>query len=100
MSDFMPSKESQCITLDAEKVSFPLTYRLVKEGDRFQPFGMKGSKLLSDYMTDRKFDYIQKKTQHVLTDSKGEIIWLIGERTSEKTKITETTKKILEVIIK
>lgn len=35
-------------------------------------------------MTDRKFDYIQKKTQHVLTDSKGEIIWLIGERTSEK----------------
>lgn len=100
MSDFMPSKESQCITLDAEKVSFPLTYRLVKKGDRFQPFGMKGSKLLSDYMTDRKFDYIQKKTQHVLTDSKGEIIWLIGERTSEKTKITETTKKILEVIIK
>lgn len=100
MGDFMPSKESQCITLDAEKVSFPLTYRLVKEGDRFQPFGMKGSKLLSDYMTDRKFDYIQKKTQHVLTDSKGEIIWLIGERTSEKTKITETTKKILEVIIK
>ena len=100
MGNFMPSKESQCITLDAEKVSFPLTYRLVKEGDRFQPFGMKGSKLLSDYMTDKKFDYIQKKTQHVLTDSKGEIIWLIGERTSEKTKITETTKKILEVIIK
>ena len=96
----MPSKESQGIALDAEKVSFPLTYRLVKEGDRFQPFGMKGSKLLSDYMTDRKFDFIQKKTQHVLTDSKGEIIWLIGERTSEKTKITETTKKILEVIIK
>lgn len=61
MGDFMPSKESQCITLDAEKVSFPLTYRLVKEGDRFQPFGMKGSKLLSDYMTDRKFDYIQKR---------------------------------------
>ena len=51
-------------------------------------------------MTDRKFDYLLKKTQHVLTDSKGEIIWLIGERTSEKTQITETTKKILEVIIK
>ena len=99
-SDFIPSKESQRITLDAENVSFPLTYRPVKDGDRFQPFGMKGSKLLSDYMTDRKFDYFQKKTQHVLTDSKGEIIWLIGERTSEKMKITETTKKILEVIIK
>ena len=51
-------------------------------------------------MKYKKFDYIQNKTKHVLTDSKDEIIWLIGERTSEKTKITETTKKILEVIIK
>ncbi len=96
----MPSKIAMASLWMQQKSQFPLTYRLVKEGDRFQPFGMKGSKLLSDYMTDKKFDYIQKKTQHVLTDSKGEIIWLIGERTSEKTKITETTKKILEVIIK
>lgn len=98
-ADFAPSKVSHCITLDAAKVSFPLTYRLAQEGDRFTPFGMKGSKLVSDYLTDRKRDYLQKASQHVMTDSKGEIIWLTGERSSEKCKIDENTKNILEISI-
>ncbi len=42
MGNFMPSKESQCITLDAEKVSFPLTYRLVKEGQQISTFRHEG----------------------------------------------------------
>jgi len=98
-ADFAPSKEAHRITLDASKVSFPLTYRLAQEGDRFRPFGMKGSKLVSDYLTDRKRDYLQKASQHVMTDSKGEIIWLVGERSSEKCKIDKSTQKILEISI-
>ncbi len=96
---FSPSKNTQRITIDADKVVFPLTYRLAKEGDRFFPFGMKGSKLVSDYLTDRKRDYLQKKSQHVLTDGEGKIIWLIGERISEKCKTEENTQKILEINI-
>ena len=96
-TEFAPSKETLRITLDAHKVNFPLTYRLAQEGDRFCPFGMKGSKLVSDYLTDRKRDYLQKASQHVMTDSKGEIIWLVGERTSEAFKIDETTQEILEI---
>ena len=96
-ADFTPSKDSHHITLDADKVSFPLTYRLTEEGDRFHPFGMRGTKLVSDYLTDRKRDYLQKKSQHVLTDKEGNIIWLVGERTSERCKIDETTQRILEI---
>ena len=96
-NDFAPSKESHRITLDANKVSFPLTYRLAAQGDRFQPFGMKGTKLISDYLTDRKRNYMEKMSQHVLTDRKGEIIWLIGERTSDGSKITPQTESILEI---
>ena len=95
--DFAPSKERHRITLDANKVSFPLTYRLTAQGDRFQPFGMKGTKLISDYLTDRKRNYMEKMSQHVLTDRKGEIIWLIGERTSDGSKITPQTESILEI---
>ena len=95
--DFAPSKESHRITLDADKVSFPLTYRLTVQGDRFQPFGMKGTKLISDYLTDRKRNYMEKMSQHVLTDKEGEIIWLIGERTSDRCKITPSTQSILEI---
>ena len=98
-NDFEPSRDSLCITLDANKVKFPLTYRLTQEGDRFHPFGMKGSKLVSDYMTDHKRNYLQKTSQHVLTDKQGDIIWLIGERTSEKGKIDKTTQNILEIEI-
>lgn len=96
-TNFAPSKDACRITLDARKVNFPLTYRLAQEGDRFCPFGMKGSKLVSDYLTDHKRDFLQKASQHVITDSKGEIIWLVGERTSETYKIDETTQEILEI---
>ena len=99
-ADFQPSKSARRITLDAEKVNFPLVYRRTETGDRFQPFGMKGSKLVSDYLTDRKRNYLQKLEQHVITHRDGDIIWLVGERTSEKTKITEQTQTILEIEIK
>ena len=99
-ADFQPSKSAHRITLDAEKVNFPLVYRRTETGDRFQPFGMKGSKLVSDYLTDRKRSYLQKLEQHVITHRDGDIIWLVGERTSEKTKITEQTQTILEIEIK
>lgn len=96
-ADFTPSKNRHLITLDADKVSFPLTYRLCEKGDRFYPFGMKGSKLVSDYLTDRKRNVVQKMEQHVITDSQGEIIWLVGERTSDRSKITDQTQIILEI---
>lgn len=99
-ADFQPSKSAHRITLDAEKVNFPLVFRRTETGDRFHPFGMKGSKLVSDYLTDRKRSYLQKLEQHVITHRDGDIIWLVGERTSEKTKITEQTQKILEIEIK
>ena len=79
------------------QVSFPLTYRLTQQGDRFKPFGMKGTKLVSDYLTDRKRNYMEKMSQHVLTDKTGEIIWLIGERTSDHCRITPDTPSILEI---
>lgn len=96
-ADFTPSKSCHLVTLDADKVSFPLTYRLCEKGDRFYPFGMKGSKLISDYLTDRKRNVLQKMKQHVITDSQGEIVWLVGERTSDRSKITDQTQIILEI---
>ena len=60
---------------------------------------MKGSKLVSDYLTDKKRGYLEKKLQHVLTDADAEIIWLIGERTSELCKIDKNTREVLEIKI-
>ena len=60
-------------------------------------FGMKGKKLVSDYLTDRKKNFFEKQSQLVLEDAKGQIIWVVGERTSELCKIKEDTKKILYI---
>lgn len=95
--DFSPSKEKFLITLDADAVTFPLHLRLAQNGDTFHPFGMKGKKLVSDYLTDRKKNLFEKQSQLVLEDAKGQIIWVVGERTSELCKIKENTKKILYI---
>ena len=73
---------------------------MVKEGDRFEGLGMKGRKVLSEYMRDRKFEYIEKKREDVLSDSKGEMMWVMGEGRCEKRKIRKRRKKILEVMMK
>lgn len=95
--DFLPSKERFCVTLDADEVTFPLTLRATENGDRFRPFGMKGSKLVSDYLTDRKKNLFEKECQRVLVDANGTILWLVGERTSEECKVSPTTKSILDI---
>ena len=58
---------------------------------------MKGSKLVSDYLTDRKKNYFQRRGQLVVEDARGEIIWLVGERTSEKCRVGEKTSAIIVV---
>ncbi len=97
--DFSPSKEKYKITLDTDKISFPLTLRLAQDGDRFHPFGMKGIKLVSDYLTDKKINLFLKERQLVLVDAKGFIIWLVGERTSEVCKVDDKTSQILDLEI-
>ena len=81
--------------LDAEKLHLPLTLRNTRNGDRFAPFGMRGTKLVSDYLTDRKKSIIEKQAQFVVTDAKGEIVWLVDERPSSRCCVSESTKRII-----
>ncbi len=99
-ADVTVSKDPQCATLDADKVSFPLTVRPVQQGDRFQPFGMKVSRLVSDYMTDRKRSLIDKRRQLVVTDAGGAILWLVGERTDQRFCVDAATRRVLSILIK
>lgn len=89
------SKDPFLATLDADKVSFPLTVRQVRNADRFVPYGMKGSKLVSDYLTDRKRNYFQRRRQLVVEDASGRIIWLPGERVSGEASVGDDTIKVL-----
>lgn len=96
-NDFILSRTSNTVCLDADKVRFPLTLRPTERGDRFVPFGMKGSKLVSDYLTDCKKTLFQKRRQLVLTDASNSIIWLINERPDNHFRINGNSKRALIV---
>ncbi|MBO5864887.1 MAG: tRNA lysidine(34) synthetase TilS [Bacteroidaceae bacterium] len=88
-------KQRNIACLDIDKLHAPLTLRKTRNGDRFAPFGMRGTKLVSDYLTDRKMSFNEKKRQLVVTDVRDEIVWLVGERPSSHYSISKSTKNIL-----
>lgn len=97
-SDSVPvSRDPHCATLDAADVRFPLTVRPVQQGDRFHPFGMRGSRLVSDYLTDRKLSLIEKRRQIVLCDARDRILWLVGHRTDQRSAVTTSTRQVLVI---
>ena len=91
------SKEPHIATLDAAKVRFPLTIRRVEEGDKMQPFGMQGTKLLSDLMTDLKMNLFEKRRQLVVVDAQGVIVWAVSLRTDQRVAVSDQTKEVLEI---
>ena len=91
------SKDPKDVWIDADKVVFPLSIRLIKEGDRMIPLGMKGSKLISDILTDTKVSYFDRQRQYVLLNNDQQIIWLVGRRIDDRYKITSSTKTVLKI---
>lgn len=85
------------IVVDKAKVHFPLVLRRTATADRFRPFGMRGSKLVSDYLTNLKVDAVSKRKQLVLVDGNGEIMWVVGRRSSETYRIGSTTTTALRI---
>lgn len=94
---FQIPREKNMVALDASAISFPLILRRLREGDRFRPFGMKGTKLLSDYLTDQKRSLLEKRRQLVVTDTQDRILWLVGERPDDRFRIKHATTEILQI---
>ena len=77
-----------------EKCNTSFTSETSEREETFIPFGMTGKKKISDYLTDRKFSISQKERQWVLCCGER-IAWLIGERTDNRFRIDETTKRVI-----
>ena len=93
--NYCPPRDKSYAAFDLDKLTFPLTVRRWRAGDRFTPFGMKGSRKLSDYFSDKKYSLIDKSNAMLLC-SGDTIIWILGERVAEGFRITEKTRKIIE----
>lgn len=83
--------------LDAGNVRFPLVCRLIREGDRFSPFGLHGSKKVADFLNSRKVDLLFKSILPAITDRDGKIVCLPSLEIDDRFRVTSLSKKLLVV---
>jgi len=82
---------------DIDKINWKgLVLRNRREGDRFRPFGLRGTKKLSDFFIDSKIPRHLRDRVPLLVDG-DDILWVVGIRRADKARITENTRRILEV---
>lgn len=85
--------------IDYELIKWPITIRPWSEGDHFIPLGMKGKKMISDFMIDSKIP-LSLKSEVLIMESDDRIVWVIGHRISDLYKITPQTKKVLKISVR
>lgn len=92
--EFEFDRSGKTAYFDADATGDRLTVRHWRQGDRFRPFGMKGTKKLSDYFNDRKFSLMQKLSTPIV-EMQGRIVWIAGERAADDFRVTPSSRRIL-----
>jgi len=82
--------------IDFDKVNGDLRIRNRRNGDKFVPLGMSGSKKIKDFFIDEKVSKRSRDRIPLLVDDTN-IISILGYATNDKYKICEETKRVLEV---
>ncbi|MCF0173557.1 MAG: tRNA lysidine(34) synthetase TilS [Bacteroidales bacterium] len=90
--------------IDADSVCGEIECRPWKAGDAFTPLGMKGSKKLSDFFVDLKFDNEQKRQAKVLyavgPDGKEQIVGVAGIRIDNRFRVKPSTSRIAMIQVR
>ena len=95
----LPSEfDKNDLFLDQSKIVGELYVRLWTKGDRMQPIGLSGSKLISDILKDDHVPTSEKLGRFVLCDDE-KIICCIGHRIDRRSIATEQSQLIIRVEI-
>jgi len=97
-ASFVIPRDRQTACFDLEKLDLPLIIRPAREGDRMQPFGMDGTRLVSDIMTDRKLSLFEKERQLVVLSGER-IVWLVGQRVAAGYEVDEATRHAMTLTL-
>lgn len=101
ISEFRPTRDCDVIYLDVTALdpAHRWTLRQWRKGDRMWPFGMKGSRLISDIFSDAKLSAAQKRNTWLLTCD-GRVVWVVGIRASADFNVGPHTNEYLKIIYK
>ena len=100
-SAFVPDKSQRVLCLDASALEGNPRWclRHWRRGDRMRPFGMSGSRLVSDLFSDAKMTAAQKRDTWLLTRD-DRILWVHGVRASAHFPVGHRTRAYLELCLK
>ncbi len=90
------SGTAHSIVIDAGRTSGALVVDALRDGDRMRPFGMDGSRKLSDLLIDAKVPKRLRRMRPVVRDGER-IVWLAGVRMSEEYRVTPETRRSVRV---
>lgn len=98
VSEFIPENDVNVAYIDLRAMEGAHRWHLRPwhRGDRMKPFGMTGTKLLSDIFAAAKLSSRQKENVYMLTRD-DEIIWAVGLRASAHFTIAPGTKRYLRL---
>ena len=94
-TSYVPDGKFQAV-FDVDQIQMPLKIRSRRVGDRFQPFGMKGTKKVKDFFIDAKVPQRMRQSIPILVTG-DEILWVVGHRTSEKCKVSNKARRFLHL---
>jgi tRNA(Ile)-lysidine synthase len=98
INKFKTEKTKYIEWFDLEKLKLPLEVRSRKPGDKFCPLGLEAEKKIGKFLTAAKVPHVLRHKLLIVTDNE-KIIWLWPLRISGQTRVTNNTKKILQLQI-
>jgi len=83
---------------DADALAWPLRLRPRQEGDRMEPLGMEGKRVLvSEIMINAKVPRWLRRGWPLLVDAEDEVLWIAGVRQGHRGRVTDKTERVLIV---
>lgn len=100
-ASFKPRRDDSMAYFDYDslKAGGLITLRTSRRGDRLEPYGMKGSKLVSDLMKDAHIPMSVRRSTPLLLQGE-KILWVPGVRAGRHHSVTPSTSRVLAITYK
>lgn len=98
VTEFKPSRDPRVIYIDARAVDTPHRWQMRpwRRGDRMRPYGMDGTRLVSDIFASARLSAARKQAVRLLTCD-DDIVWVTGIRASGLFTIGPDTKEFVKL---
>ncbi len=82
---------------DADVLGSELFVRTREQSDVFRPLGMGSEKRLADFMKDSHVPVRWRERLPIIATSSADVVWVVGWRIADWAKITDNTRRVVEL---